>query len=86
MVISNALERSESGGSVPKRKNTGTSVLSIKRSFGRKYKSDEFAKYYADKHNATLMRRASNCEISSCFDDTLFETTKEAYARMSPDF
>ncbi len=40
--------------------SAGASVQPPKRSFGRKYKTDDFAKYYADKHDSTLMRRASN--------------------------
>jgi ubiquinone/menaquinone biosynthesis C-methylase UbiE len=52
--------RSGSGISGQVCRNTGTSEQPIKRSFGRKYKTDDYAKYYADKHDSTLMRRASN--------------------------
>lgn len=40
---------------------TATSPKPSRRSFGRKYKSDDYARYYTEKHHAGLGRRISNC-------------------------
>ncbi len=37
-----------------------TEIPTTERAFGRKYKADDYARYYADKHETTVLRRLSN--------------------------
>jgi len=45
---------------VEKKRLTTTTEPMAERTFGSKYKADDYAQYYANKHETSLMRRVSN--------------------------